>query len=170
MIGDGQNQLQISAPLPLKEILRMIPLSAQPFSLDSPFKRKSIIHALILRCLSGKMSLFFYNFSRDIFIFTKSKLGNAKTNFFRFIFVMIFGPSFVHHRNLQLTYAYQLIRVLHLDRISCLFANLLSCFPSSKTRAEQQPIKMSHYWLVILVHALIYLCKEFERIYFFIPS
>jgi hypothetical protein len=37
MRGDGQNQLQISAPLPLKEILRMIPLSAQPISLDSPF-------------------------------------------------------------------------------------------------------------------------------------
>jgi hypothetical protein len=37
MRGEGQNQLQISAPLPLKEIFRMIPLSAQPISLDSPF-------------------------------------------------------------------------------------------------------------------------------------
>ncbi len=38
MRWDGQNQLQISAPLPLKEILRMIPLSAQAISVDSPFK------------------------------------------------------------------------------------------------------------------------------------
>jgi hypothetical protein len=38
MRGDGRNQLQIPAPLPLKEIFRMIPPSAQPISLDSPFK------------------------------------------------------------------------------------------------------------------------------------
>jgi hypothetical protein len=37
MRRDGQNQLQISAPLPLKETTRMTPLSAQPISLDSPF-------------------------------------------------------------------------------------------------------------------------------------
>jgi hypothetical protein len=37
MRGDGQNQLQIPPPLPLKNIFRMIPLSAQSFSLDSPF-------------------------------------------------------------------------------------------------------------------------------------
>jgi hypothetical protein len=37
MRGDGQNQLQIPAPLPLKNIFRMIPLSAQLISLDSPF-------------------------------------------------------------------------------------------------------------------------------------
>ncbi len=36
MRGDGRNQLQIPAPLPLKNIFRMIPLSAQSFSLDSP--------------------------------------------------------------------------------------------------------------------------------------
>jgi hypothetical protein len=35
MRGDGQNQLQIQAPLPLKNIFRMIPLSAQSISLDS---------------------------------------------------------------------------------------------------------------------------------------
>jgi hypothetical protein len=39
MRGAGQNQLQISAPLPLKEIFQMIPLSAQPISLDSPFNK-----------------------------------------------------------------------------------------------------------------------------------
>jgi hypothetical protein len=37
MRGDGQKQLQIPAPLPLKNIFRMIPLSAQSISLDSPF-------------------------------------------------------------------------------------------------------------------------------------
>ncbi len=37
MRGDGRNQLQIPAPLPLKNIFRMIPLSAQSISLDSPF-------------------------------------------------------------------------------------------------------------------------------------
>jgi hypothetical protein len=35
MRGDGRNQLQIPAPLPLKNIFRMIPLSAQSVSLDS---------------------------------------------------------------------------------------------------------------------------------------
>ncbi len=37
MRGDGRNQFQIPAPLPLKNIYRMIPLSAQSISLDSPF-------------------------------------------------------------------------------------------------------------------------------------
>ncbi len=37
MRGDGRNQLQIPAPLPLKKVFRMIPLSAQSISLDSPF-------------------------------------------------------------------------------------------------------------------------------------
>jgi hypothetical protein len=37
MRGDGRKQLQIPAPLPLKNIFRMIPLSAQSISLDSPF-------------------------------------------------------------------------------------------------------------------------------------
>jgi hypothetical protein len=37
MRGDGRNQLQIPAPLPLKNISRLIPLSAQSISLDSPF-------------------------------------------------------------------------------------------------------------------------------------
>ncbi len=37
MRGDGRNQLQIPAPLLLKNILRIIPLSAQSISLDSPF-------------------------------------------------------------------------------------------------------------------------------------
>jgi hypothetical protein len=37
MRGDGRNQLQISAHLPLKNIFQMIPLSAQSISLDSPF-------------------------------------------------------------------------------------------------------------------------------------
>ncbi len=37
MRGDGRNKLQIPAPLPLKNILRMIPLSAQSISLESPF-------------------------------------------------------------------------------------------------------------------------------------
>jgi hypothetical protein len=37
MRGDGRNQLQIPAPLPFKNIFRMIPLSAQSISLDSPF-------------------------------------------------------------------------------------------------------------------------------------
>ncbi len=38
MRGDGQNKLQIPAPLSLKNIFWMIPLSAQSISLDSPFK------------------------------------------------------------------------------------------------------------------------------------
>ncbi len=38
MRGDGRNQLQIPVPLPLKNIFRMIPLSAQSIFLDSPFK------------------------------------------------------------------------------------------------------------------------------------
>jgi hypothetical protein len=42
MRGDGQNQLQISAPLPLKEIYQMIALSAQPMSLDSPFNIQTV--------------------------------------------------------------------------------------------------------------------------------
>jgi hypothetical protein len=37
MRKDGRNQLQIPAPFPLKNIFRMIPLSAQSISLDSPF-------------------------------------------------------------------------------------------------------------------------------------
>ncbi len=37
MREDGRNQLQIPAPLPLKNIFRMILLSAQSISLDSPF-------------------------------------------------------------------------------------------------------------------------------------
>jgi hypothetical protein len=37
MRGDGRNQLQIPAPLPLKNIFRMIPLSAKSILLDSPF-------------------------------------------------------------------------------------------------------------------------------------
>jgi hypothetical protein len=37
MRGDGRNQLQIPAPLPLKNIFRMIPLYAQSISLDIPF-------------------------------------------------------------------------------------------------------------------------------------
>jgi hypothetical protein len=37
MIGDGRNQLQIPAPLSLTNIFRIIPLSAQSISLDSPF-------------------------------------------------------------------------------------------------------------------------------------
>ncbi len=37
MRGDGGNQLQIPAPLPLKNIFWMIPLSAQSILLDSPF-------------------------------------------------------------------------------------------------------------------------------------
>jgi hypothetical protein len=37
MRGDGRNQLQIPVPLLKKNIFRMIPLSAQSISLDSPF-------------------------------------------------------------------------------------------------------------------------------------
>jgi hypothetical protein len=37
MRGDGRNQLQSPAPLPLKNIFRTIPLSVQSISLDSPF-------------------------------------------------------------------------------------------------------------------------------------
>ena len=37
MRGDGRNQLQIPAPLPLKNIFRIIPLSAHTILLDSPF-------------------------------------------------------------------------------------------------------------------------------------
>ncbi len=36
MRGDGRNQLQIPAPLPLKNNFWIIPLSAQSISLDSP--------------------------------------------------------------------------------------------------------------------------------------
>ncbi len=37
MRGDGRNQLQIPAPLPLKNIFQIITLSVQSISLDSPF-------------------------------------------------------------------------------------------------------------------------------------
>jgi hypothetical protein len=37
MRGDGHYQLQILAPLPLKNIFWMIPFSAQSILLDSPF-------------------------------------------------------------------------------------------------------------------------------------
>jgi hypothetical protein len=37
MRGDSRKHLQILAPLPLKNIFRMIPLSAQSISLDGPF-------------------------------------------------------------------------------------------------------------------------------------
>ncbi len=37
MRGDGRNQMQIPAPIPFKNIFRMIPLSAQSILLDSPF-------------------------------------------------------------------------------------------------------------------------------------
>jgi hypothetical protein len=37
MRGDDRNQLQIPAPLPLKNMFRMIPHSAKSISLDSPF-------------------------------------------------------------------------------------------------------------------------------------
>jgi hypothetical protein len=37
MRGDGRNQLPIPAPLPLKNIFRIVPLSVQSISLDSPF-------------------------------------------------------------------------------------------------------------------------------------
>jgi hypothetical protein len=62
MRGDGQNQLQISAPLPLKEILRMIPLSAQPISLDSPFK-STVIAALANFLSVPDFSLFIFHSS-----------------------------------------------------------------------------------------------------------
>ncbi len=42
MRGDGRNQLQIPPPLPLKNIFRMIPLSAQSISLDSPFNMTNL--------------------------------------------------------------------------------------------------------------------------------
>ncbi len=42
MRGNGRNQLQIPAPLPLKNIFQMIPLSAQSISLDSPFNFYSL--------------------------------------------------------------------------------------------------------------------------------
>jgi hypothetical protein len=42
MRGDGRNQMQIPVPLPLKNIFRMIPLSAQSFSLDSPFNNYNL--------------------------------------------------------------------------------------------------------------------------------
>ncbi len=48
MRGDGWNQLQISAPLPLKEIVPIIPLSAKPISLDSPFKQQGDNYWIIL--------------------------------------------------------------------------------------------------------------------------
>jgi hypothetical protein len=37
MRGDGQNQLKISAPHPVTETYRLIPLLAAQISLDSPF-------------------------------------------------------------------------------------------------------------------------------------
>jgi hypothetical protein len=39
MRGDGQNQLKISAPHPMTETYRLIPLLAALISLDSPFNR-----------------------------------------------------------------------------------------------------------------------------------
>ncbi len=38
MRGDGKKQLQISAPLPLKEIFWIIPLSAQPIRWTVPLQ------------------------------------------------------------------------------------------------------------------------------------
>jgi hypothetical protein len=38
MRGDGQNQLKISAPHPMTETYRLIPLLAALISLDSPYK------------------------------------------------------------------------------------------------------------------------------------
>ncbi len=43
MRGDGRNQLQIPAPLPLKNIFRIIPLSAQSILLDSPFNIYNLV-------------------------------------------------------------------------------------------------------------------------------
>jgi hypothetical protein len=59
MRGDGRNHLQIPAPLPLKNIFWMIPLSAQSISLDSPFniynlfKKKDNIKGVHYRKNSG---------------------------------------------------------------------------------------------------------------------
>ncbi len=43
MRGGGRNQLQILAPLPLKTIFWIIPLSAQPILLDSPFNIYNLV-------------------------------------------------------------------------------------------------------------------------------
>ncbi len=60
MRGDGQNQLQIPAPLPLKNIFWMIPLSAQSILLDTPFniynlfkKEKTTLKVCIIEKNSG---------------------------------------------------------------------------------------------------------------------
>jgi hypothetical protein len=43
MREDGENQLKMSAPLPLRETYRLIPLSAKSISLDSPFKYHTVL-------------------------------------------------------------------------------------------------------------------------------
>ena len=42
MRGDGKNQLKISAPHPMTETYRLIPLLAALISLDSPFKYEKL--------------------------------------------------------------------------------------------------------------------------------
>jgi hypothetical protein len=46
MRGDGQNQLKISAPHPMTETYRLIPLLAEIILLDSHFKEISIPQSL----------------------------------------------------------------------------------------------------------------------------
>jgi hypothetical protein len=47
MRGNGQNQLKISAPYPMTETYRLIPLLAALISLDSPFKFVKIVTLFI---------------------------------------------------------------------------------------------------------------------------
>jgi hypothetical protein len=53
MRGDGQNQLKISAPHPMTETYRLIPLLAALISLDSPVpdERSRILEVGIVRRL-----------------------------------------------------------------------------------------------------------------------
>ncbi len=46
MRGNGQNQLKISAPHPMTETYRLIPLLAALISLDSPFNVKLLLLTL----------------------------------------------------------------------------------------------------------------------------
>jgi hypothetical protein len=60
MRGDGQNQLQIPAPLPLKNVFRMIPLSAQSISLDSTFNFYNLFEkekTTLKVCTIGKIAV-----------------------------------------------------------------------------------------------------------------
>jgi hypothetical protein len=59
MRGDGQNQLKISAPHPIRGTYRLVPVLAALISLDSPFKKRlnTLIHGHMYSCSSHAAGL-----------------------------------------------------------------------------------------------------------------